>query len=243
MGTRIKIVGARASYPHLVNPRAVQAGDTPKYGCAFILQKGNPAIAEILQADAAEKGARWGANVPPTAKSVPMYDGDMDPKYNTIPDNHGAMILNCSSKDAVPIIDTTGSTPMDPASIYAGCYVNAFVDVYSYDAGMSKGCAFGLVAIQFVQNGDRLDGRPDATTLFDAIEGAPAPIAPGIQPAAPQAAPVAPAPVQPAANPYAQPAPVTPAYQAPPVGVPVAPAPVAPQPAGVPPVGVPSFLG
>jgi len=224
MGTRIQIFGARISYPHLVTPRAIQAGDKPKYGCALLVPKNNPAIAQIQQAELVEKGAKWGANVPPTAKGVPMYDGDTDPKYNTVADNHGHMILSCNSQDAVPVIGADGATPQDPAVLYAGSYANAFVDVYAYDAGLSKGCAFGLVALQFAMDGERLDGRPDATTLFAPVAGAPAPIAAGIAPMA--------------GVPVAQPAPVG-------GGVPVAPPAVAPAPVGAPAVGTapPSFLG
>ena len=230
MGARIKIMGARVSYPHLVTPRAIQAGDTPKYGVALLVPKGNPAIAEILAAEQAERGAKWGANQPPTLKPVPMYDGDTDPKYNTETANHGHMILSCNSVDAVPVIGVDGVTIQDPAVLYAGSYANAFVDVYAYPKdgqGLSKGCAFGLTALQFVMDGERLDGRPDATTLFDAVTGAPPPVAPGIQPGVPGA----------------QSVPQQPVYAPPVAGVPPAPAPVAAQPVGAPPAPMPGFLG
>jgi len=218
----------------LATPRAVQVGDTPKYGAALLVPKNNPAIAEILAAEVAERGAKWGANQPPTLKPVPMYDGDTDPKYNTEVANHGHMILSCNSPDAVPVIGADGATHQDPAVLYAGSYANAFVDVYAYPKdgqGLSKGCAFGLTALQFAMDGERLDGRPDATTLFDAVAGAPPPIAAGV------------APVQPVGGVVPQPVPGSIPVAPPVVGVPPTAAPVAAQPAGVPPVGVPSFLG
>lgn len=235
MGTRISLQNVRLSHPHLFQARAVQAGDDPKFGAAFLIPKNNPAVPAILSAIEAEKTAQWGANAPPSAGST-LYDGDTDPKYNIKPENHGHYILNSSSAAEQPpiLVDMNGQKVINPATFYPGCYVNADVGFYGYDKGVSKGIAAGLNGVQFVQDGERLDNRPTAEQMFGAPAGAPPAIAPGVgqQPVGGPAA-------QPAANPYAP--------AAPPVGAPAAPPPVAPQQPAAPATGgyapPPSFLG
>jgi len=218
MGTIVPIQGARLSYPHLFQARSIQAGDEPKFSAAFLIPKNNPAIPAIQAAIEVEKGTKWGASVPPSVGST-LYDGDTNPKYNTDPNNHGHYVLNTSSKaDRKPkVVDQNVANIIDTSRIYAGCYVNAEVDFYPYDMGVSKGIACGLLAVQLVAEGERLDGHPEAGTSFAPIAGAPPPLAPTVG-----GAPV------PGPQPYAQPAaPVYPPTGIPPQAAPVAPAPVA----------------
>lgn len=50
--------------------------------------------------------------------------------------------------------------------IYPGCYCRATVTTYSYD-NKGKGVAFGLMNIQKVADGERLDARTDAAEDFE----------------------------------------------------------------------------
>lgn len=50
--------------------------------------------------------------------------------------------------------------------IYPGCYCRATVTVYSYD-NKGKGVALGLMNVQKVADGERLDSRTDAADDFD----------------------------------------------------------------------------
>lgn len=220
MGTRVLLPGVRLSFPHLFQARSVQPGDDPKFGAAFIVPKNNPAVPALLAAVEAEKGVKWGANVPPGVKST-VYDGDTDPKYMADPNNHGCYIVNASgAQDQPPVlVDANMMKVINPATFYAGCFVNADLGVYGYDKGVSKGIAAGLNGVQFVADGERLDGRPTAEQMFSAVAGAPPPIAPGVgaapppqpasaavPPTAPQPGAYAPAPPV-AAAPAAAPAP------------------------------------
>ena len=230
MGTRVMIQGARLSYPHLFQARAVQAGDDPKFGAAFLIPKNNPAVPAIFAAIEAEKGAKWGSSIPPTVKST-LYDGDTDPKYNIDAVNHGHYILNASSgQDQPPVlVDTSRQKVINPATFYAGCYVNTDIGFYAYDKGVSKGIAAGLNGVQFAADGERIDGRPTAEDMFGAPAGAPPPIAPavgsqGVPGPQPHAAPAAGYAPPPGAIPPA--APVAP----PPAAAPAAPGAVPPPP-------------
>lgn len=52
------------------------------------------------------------------------------------------------------------------STVYAGCYMRATVSVYSYD-NKGKGVAWGLMNVQKVKDGDRLDSRIDAAEDFE----------------------------------------------------------------------------
>ena len=224
MGTRITLQNVRLSYPHLFQPRAIQPGDEPKYGAAFLIPKTvqtpqgpqiNPVITQIQQAIEAEKANMWGANVPPAAKTT-LYDGDTDPKYANDEASNGHMILNSSANaSAQPIlVDQNLQAVINPATFYPGCYVNADIGVYAYDKGISKGIAAGLNGVQFAADGERLDNRPTAEQMFGAVAGAPAAIAPGVANIGAQPAPAAVAPQSAGVAPTqsAQPVPAKPAF-------------------------------
>ena len=237
MGTQLKFINARVSYPHLVEPRAVKAGDTPKYGAALIVSKADPNLPNLAAIAQQELTNMYGNAIPPTAKSLPMYDGDTSPGYAGKPEYAGCMILNTGSYDPVPVANIMG-IPGSPEVIYSGCYADAHISIYAYGnkpGSMSKGTTFGLDGIQFRQDGDRLDNRPSPADMFAPIEGAPPPVAPGVVPppagAVPQGQQVQ-QPMQPGAVP--QQAPVQPGYAAqtqPGYAAPAAPVAPAPQPA------------
>jgi len=234
MGTRVTLQGVKLSYPHLFQARIVKQGDDPKFGAAFLIPKNHPCVPQVQQAIQAEKNNSWGASVPPTVTAT-LYDGDTDPKYNTVPENRGHFILNTSSSAEQPptLVDANLQKVINPATFYAGCFVNADIGFYSYDKGVSKGIAAGLNGVQFVQDGERLDNRPSAEEMFGPPVGAPAPIAPGI----------AGQPDQYGGNPAPQQLPpqgAPGAYQA---GASTQAAPMAPAPAGAPIMGGPAFLG
>lgn len=71
-----------------------------------------------------------------------------------------AMIQKYEDEGRDYVVDDNGSI------IYPGCYCRATVTVYSYD-NKGKGIALGLMNVQKVKDGDRLDSRTDAAADFD----------------------------------------------------------------------------
>ena len=61
---------------------------------------------------------------------------------------------------------------MDESEIYAGCYVNMFVEFYAYENSGNKGIAASLRGVQFVRDGERLGGEPlEAEDMFSVVGG------------------------------------------------------------------------
>ena len=204
MGTTVFIQGARLSYPHLTEARAIQPGDTPKFGAAILIPKNNPAVQELLAAAQQEIAVKWPNGAPPTVKPLPLHDGATHPSYSADPNMHQYMILSANSKDQPQFFDQDGNRIMDGSIFYPGCYVNALVGVYTYDMPTSKGAAAGLNGIGFLADGDRLDNRPDMSQYFKPVEGAPPATAPGVMPAQQPAPGYPPAQQPPAQQPPAQ---------------------------------------
>ena len=180
MGTRITIMGARLSYPHLFQPRQVDPNSPPKYGCVLLIPKDSPVIGQLQKAADAEAGARWGANKPASLKPLPLHDCATHPSYSNQPELHGYMALSANAKDKPFTVDQNVQPSLNQGMFYAGCFVNADVGIFAYDAPMSKGIAAGLNGVQFVVDGERIDGRPSVDSMFQPVAGAPAPIAPGV---------------------------------------------------------------
>ncbi|HHB13205.1 MAG TPA: DUF2815 family protein, partial [Chromatiales bacterium] len=164
----------RISYPNLFVPRAVTPGSDPRYSCELIVPANHLAIAQIQQAYQKVVQEAFAGSQPTGV--FPMYVGEQ--KYPGDPTYQGMYVIRAAARTKPHVVDQNVQPVMDPGMIYAGCYVNASVTVYAYHQPQ-KGVTIGLDGIQFVVDGDRLDGRPSAEQLFRSIPGAPPPVAPG----------------------------------------------------------------
>lgn len=224
MSVQLYLPNIRISYPTLFTPRAVRPGDTPKFGAQLMIPvdapadprnqvPGNTLIEQIWGARHQIWQAEFGGvEITNPQKELPFKDG------NTLAQKHpeyvGYWILSANSRNKPHTVDENVQPIIDESKIYAGCFVNASVGLFSYE-NMGKGIACGLNGVQYASEGERLDGRPAAADLFQAVPGAPAPVS----------TPPAYAPTQQAPQP--------------PAGL----APHAPQPQGTPAVPVPPVPG
>ena len=204
------------SYPHLFEPSAYKAGDTPRYSATFIITDPQFDWSKVQAALDAAAAERFPNGMPANATRSPIIQVDKGPFA-------GHYAVKGSSKMEYPpeIVDQNVQKLLDRSALFAGCIVNASLTAFAYEGGLS----FGINHVQLVdnQNVTRLDGGKSAEEVFAPIAGAPAPLS------GPAGAPAQIAPAQAAPAPAGVPA------QA---GVP-APAPAQTAPAGVP-AGVPS---
>ena len=82
----------------------------------------------------------------------------------------GKKFANISTKMRPGVIDKDknkiGPEEGNQDEIYPGCYCRATVTIYSYD-NKGKGVALGLMNVQKVAEGERLDSRTDAAEDFE----------------------------------------------------------------------------
>ncbi len=184
---------ARLSYPATHRPRVntLRPNDPPQYGGTLIFD-----IPAIL-ADEKEK-AKLAAMLTMAQQLMkqrfptetwegpfmdrtsgchsPWLDGNL-PKYRDKDGlGEGKRFIRTSSNRIIPCVDRNRTPITDPEALYPGCYVYAFVAPFIYDPRKVRpeatyGVGFGLRALQFVKDGQRLDDSIDATQAFEALDG------------------------------------------------------------------------
>jgi co-chaperonin GroES (HSP10) len=169
--TKIKLNSVRLSFPSLYR-KAVFGGEETKYEGTFLIDKATQAdkIAEIEAAIAAVSKEKHKGKTPPADKLC-MKDGD-DIDYDGYA---GCMSIKASSSKR-PMVIGTDRAPLteDDGKPYAGCYVNAIVELWGQDNQFGKRVNANLLAVQFVKDGTPFgDGVTASVDDFDDIDADP----------------------------------------------------------------------
>ncbi len=166
------VVPCRISFANIWEPKSINGSDE-KYSVSLLIPKEDKAtLAKIHKAiEAAKetaKSKKWNGKIPPNLK-LPIHDGDIDR-----PDDEnyaGHFFFNATSKDSPQIVDRKVQPIIDPMECGSGDYCNVSVNFYGFAASGNKGVAAGLQNIQLVRHGERLAGKPSASSDFVEIEG------------------------------------------------------------------------
>jgi hypothetical protein len=171
----------RASFAQNLFKAQAMEGGTPKYSVVALFPEGADLKAMKAAAFKAGKerfGAKWVSEKGQWPKKFrsPFRDGaekeDMD--------GYGEGVTFCTLSANVeypPSVfdkDVTRIDPTDPSAkqiFYSGCWAEALIRPYAYDAGGNKGVAFGLLGIQKVKEDKRFGGGVGASADdFSAVE-------------------------------------------------------------------------
>lgn len=170
---------AALSYPTLFEPKAVQAGDTPKYGATLVFLKGTDltAVREAIVAAAVKKFGPNAVALLKTGKlSNILREDPEDVKEKRYPE--GSAFLNARNESRPGLVylqaDPATGKPMKVPedqivkTFYAGAMVRAQVSFFGYDRGVKKGVGAGLANVQLVDGTTpRWDGRDAAEDAFE----------------------------------------------------------------------------
>ena len=163
--SKIKLKNVRLSFPSLFQ-KATFEGKLTKYEATLLLSKEEhegliknieDEIGYRIKKDL--KGIKLGAHL------RCLKDGD-EIDYAGYA---GHMSLKASNGKRPMIIDNDKTTLVeDDNKIYAGCYVNAIVDLWVQNNGFGKRINANLLGIQFVKDGEPFaDGETAAADDFD----------------------------------------------------------------------------
>lgn len=165
MGDKVKTPVFRVSFPQVFEAKSFNNGE-PKYSVVMIFDKKADLreMKRILKEAAHE---RFGAKLPPNLK-----DAFRDGKEKAHLQGYGEDVVFCtaSSKQRPGLVDQKVQPIVDRDEFYAGCYARATVSAFAYDTNGNKGVSFGLNNIQKVRDGERFDGRTDATDDFEEVD-------------------------------------------------------------------------
>ena len=176
---KLKLKKVRLAFPELWEAKQVNGEGDPAFSCAFLLPRDHPQIAEINAAIEYVAKEKWNAKAPEVLKQMratdktALHDGDLKPSYAGYPDN---WFINARNK-VQPSVRDADTTPIHAASVgrpYAGCYVNAVVELWAQDNKFGKRINASLSGVQFHSDGDAFTGgRPATDDDFEPItEGA-----------------------------------------------------------------------
>lgn len=162
--SKIMIQNARLSFPSLFR-RANFNGEDTKFEATLLLDKDAHAdkIEEIQKAMAAGiKDNLKGAKLP--ADKICLRDGDLA-EYDGY---EGHMSLKASNNKRPMIVDADKS-PLteDDGRPYAGCYVNAIVELWYQNNNYGKRVNANLLGVQFAAHGEPFGAGGSSATLDD----------------------------------------------------------------------------
>ena len=169
MSNVIKLQGVRLSFPSVFKPAKFN-GVEGKYEATFLIPKSDKATMGLINNAIKALLKETGKKAPPKDK-VCVRDGD-DVDYDGYADHWSIKASNSRrptvvNRDKSPITD-------DDGVVYAGCYVNASIDLWYQDNEYGKRINANLRGIQFVNDGEPFGNGPggDVTEDFDVMDDA-----------------------------------------------------------------------
>jgi hypothetical protein len=180
---------AMLSYPHLDVPQKGQKPtDKDKYSATFVFDDGTDlsALEAAALAAAEEKWPGKAREMFRTGALRSPFRKDAEAKgykpgsvfVNTRSERKpGLVYLHAGSEKDAQGRALPARIPEDKVreDLYPGCFVRAQLRAFAYDSNGNKGVSFALNNIQKLADGERIDGRQDATEAFDAdLSAAPA---------------------------------------------------------------------
>lgn len=190
---KIKILNARLSFPDLFEAVQYQGQGPHNFGASFlgsdtdgakvVLEDGTAlpfktGLDRAIEAVAKDAwGAKAGAHlqaVRGNAQKCCLVDGNTK-AYDGYADKWALSAKRAQDKGRPLVIDQQ-KNPLVAADgkPYAGCYVNATVEIWAQDNSYGKGIRATLVGVQFVRDGDAFGGgsAPSADDFDEIADGA-----------------------------------------------------------------------
>lgn len=175
---KITIRNARLAFPALFEAKTVNGEGTPAYSATLLIPADDPqlkAINDAIDKAAAEKwGAKSGAQVAALRKAdkVCLHDGELKSAYAGF---EGHMYISARNTVRPTVIDANKAPLVaSDGRPYAGCYVNAIVDLWPQDNSYGKRINATLMGVQFAKHGEGFvgGGSASADDFEDVSEGA-----------------------------------------------------------------------
>jgi hypothetical protein len=184
----IKLTNARLSFPDLFTPTQVNGQGPFAYRAAFLIEQNATVhekqadgtwkattMAKVIDAIVTEKWKAKGTKIFDTIKGNPQqccwYDGEIK-SYDGYEGNYVLTSTRGQDKGR-PLVKNFDNTPLTEADgkPYAGCYVNATVELWAQDNSHGKGLRSTLRGVQFVKDGDAFSaGTPVSDDEFEEID-------------------------------------------------------------------------
>jgi hypothetical protein len=159
---KLKLSDIRLAFPQLWEAKTVNGEGKPAFSASLLIETTDPQVKEINKAIEAVAKEKWGGKADAILKQlraqdkVCLHDGDLKSTY----DGFGGMLYISARNATRPGVFDKDRTPLAEADgrPYAGCYVNAVLDLWAQDNNYGKRINASLSGVQFFSDGDAFAG-------------------------------------------------------------------------------------
>ena len=164
---KIKLTSVRLAFPALFEAKTVNGEGKPAFSASFLIAPTDAQVKAINAAIDQVAKDKWGAKAEAVLKQmragdkVCLHDGDLKEQYEGFAGN-----LYISSRSPTrPLVINGDKSPLTEADgkPYAGCYVNASIELWAQDNNYGKRVNASLRGVQFVKDGDAFAGGGSAS--------------------------------------------------------------------------------
>lgn len=175
---KIKLQNVRLAFPVLFEAKTVNGEGKPAFSATFLIDPADPQVKTVSAAIDEVARGKWGEKAGATLRQmraqdkVCLHDGALKSNYDGF---DGVLYVSARSITRPLVIDRDKSplTERDGRP-YAGCYVNASIELWAQDNNYGKRVNASLRGVQFLRDGDAFaGGAPASEDEFDDLaEGA-----------------------------------------------------------------------
>lgn len=159
---KIKLANVRLAFPQLFEATTVNGEGKPAFSATFLLDPTHPDIKALNAAIEQAAKDKWGAKADAILKAaraadkVCLHNGDSKAEYAGFEGNFFVSARNATR----PLVIDRDKSPLTQADgkPYAGCYVNASLDLWAQDNNYGKRVNASLSGVQFLKDGDAFAG-------------------------------------------------------------------------------------
>ena len=164
---KIKLNNVRLSFPELFTAKTVNGEGNPAFSASFLIDPADPQVVALNAAIEKIASDKWGAKAPAILKQmratdkVCLHDGDLKSNY----EGFVGMLYVTARNSARPLVVDRDKSPLveQDGRPYAGCYVNASIELWAQDNNYGKRINASLRGVQFLRDGDAFAGGGAAT--------------------------------------------------------------------------------
>lgn len=163
---KVKLANVRLAFPQLFEAKTVNGEGEPAFSASFLFPPDHPARKQVDDAVTKVAKEKWGAKADQIlaamrkADKTCLHDGNAKAEYAGFPDNY---YVSSRNKTRPLVIDRDKSPlTMADGKPYAGCYVNASIELWAQDNKYGKRVNASLSGVQFYRDGDAFSGGAPA---------------------------------------------------------------------------------
>ena len=159
---KVKLNNVRLCFPQLFDAKTVNGEGKPAFSASLLLDPKDPQIKVLNEAIDAVAKEKWGAKADANLKAARaadktcLHSGDLKANY----DGFEGMLYVSARNALRPLVIDVNKAPLNEqdGKPYAGCYVNASIELWAQDNNYGKRVNATLMGVQFYKDGESFVG-------------------------------------------------------------------------------------